>query len=43
MRASAGYRRAVLGNLLRRFFLETGNAANVATRIHSHQVSQAPR
>ena len=32
MRASAGYRRAVLSNLFRRFRLETGGAA-VLTRI----------
>ena len=39
MRASAGYRRAVLSNLLRRFRLETGGAA-VLTRIE--HVAAAP-
>jgi len=33
MRASAGYRRVVLGNLLRRFFHETALASNVPTRV----------
>ena len=33
MRASAGYRRAVLGNLLRRFWLETAANTGVPTRV----------
>jgi xanthine dehydrogenase small subunit len=34
MRASAGYRRRVLGNLLLRFWHETGSGARVITRVH---------
>ena len=39
LRASAAYRRVVLGNLLRRCFHETRGAANVATRVDAPQVA----
>ena len=38
MRASAAYRRVVLGNLLRRFFHETQPMTNAATRVHASDV-----
>ncbi len=43
MRASAAYRRTVLGNLLRRFFHETGDTSSAPTRVHSPQVLEAVR
>ena len=43
MRASALYRRTVLANLLRRFFLETDDGSRVATRVQSPGVSEALR
>jgi xanthine dehydrogenase small subunit len=39
LRASAAYRRVVLGNLLRRCFHETRGAANIATRVDAPQVA----
>jgi xanthine dehydrogenase small subunit len=39
MRASAGYRRAVLGNLLRRFFLETSDTPRAPLRVESPLVA----
>ena len=42
MRASAGYRRAVLGNLLRRCFHETGSMTSAPTRVHSPLVLTMP-
>ena len=41
LRASAAYRRTVLGNLLRRCFHETRADANVATRVEARQVVAA--
>jgi xanthine dehydrogenase small subunit len=41
MRASAAYRRVVLGNLLRRFFHETQSMTNAATRVHASDVLAA--
>lgn len=41
LRASAAYRRTVLGNLLRRCFHETLADANVATRVEARQVVAA--
>jgi len=38
MRASAGYRRAVLGNLLRRCFHETGGVTRAPTRVDAPDV-----
>jgi xanthine dehydrogenase small subunit len=43
MRASAGYRRAVLGNLLRRLFHETGDTARTPARVESLRAARAPR
>jgi xanthine dehydrogenase small subunit len=42
MRASAAYRGRVLGNLMRRLWLEGGDARAV-TRVHDAAVSEAPR
>ena len=39
MRASAGYRRVVLGNLLQRFFLETSNTPRAPLRVESPLVA----
>jgi xanthine dehydrogenase iron-sulfur cluster and FAD-binding subunit A len=39
MRATAGYRRAVLGNLLRRFFLETSDTPCAPLRVESPLVA----
>lgn len=41
LRASARYRRNVLGNLLRRFFHETAGAAEVVTRVDSPAIAAA--
>ena len=39
MRASAAYRRTVLGNLLRRFWLETSGASDAPTRVNALALS----
>jgi xanthine dehydrogenase large subunit len=39
MRATAAYRRAVLGNLLRRFFLETSDTSRAPLRVESPLVA----
>ena len=38
MRASAAYRRAVLGNLVRRLWIETGSAERVPSRVHDAEI-----